>query len=79
MKQLLKIKGPDGRWQTVASYEIGQYGPRVGINREALRAALDGEGWANFSIFESDGERQPQRQEPPRKVNPLDDESEVPF
>lgn len=86
MKQLLKHKSPEGKWITIASYEMGQYGPRVGINRPALRALLEGDGWANLSVFADDrpkqaGEQaQPEPQKyPARTSEPPVFDSEIPF
>jgi hypothetical protein len=66
MKKLLKHKGPDGKWQTVASYEIGQYGPRIGIKKDVARQLLEGDGWLNLSVFD----------DTPREERPA---KEVPF
>lgn len=77
MKQLLKHKGPDGKWVTVASYEVGQYGPRVGIRKEVARELLQGVGWLNLSVFdhqEDRGQARPAAQPP---GPPLDDA--IPF
>jgi hypothetical protein len=54
MKKLLKHKGEDGKWVTIGSYEIGQYGPRVGMNLPVLIALLKSgkDGWVNLSVFE---------------------------
>lgn len=77
-KKLLKVKGPDGKWQTVASYEIGQYGPRVGINKPAARALLEGEGWVNCSVFTDDREK-PAKQESRPSAPSHDFSDEIPF
>ncbi|MCE9567642.1 MAG: hypothetical protein K8U57_37045 [Planctomycetes bacterium] len=75
-KQLLKYKGPDGKWQTVASHEIGQYGPRIGVNAPVLRRLLESDGWINFSVFQDDRQERasPATKPAVQHSDPLDDE-----
>jgi hypothetical protein len=81
MKKLLKIKGQDGKWQTVASLEEGMYGPRVGVNMAAVRALLatGKDGWENFSVFDErpKDERQQAPSAPRQRDESLDDS--IPF
>lgn len=80
-KKLLKIKGPDGKWLTLASYEEGMYGPRVGIHAPTLRKVLEAEGWVNFSVYDDDREKPAPKAEPAAKTwrTPDDDPDLVPF
>lgn len=55
----------DGKWQTVVTKEINQFGnPRISINKPAFRAALEGDGWLNLSIFEDEAKESPKGSAP---------------
>lgn len=63
----------DGKWVTVASVKLNQWGNyNVGINKAAMREALKGDDWLNLSVFDQEDERKPQAVE-------TDEDSSIPF
>lgn len=70
----------DGKWRTVGTVKQNQYGNMaLGLMKKPeVRAALEGDGWANFSLFEDDGSRHSAKPESKPDVDLVDDD-EVPF
>ena len=67
----------DGKWNTVGTVKENKWGNMtLGLMKKPeVLAALQGDGWANFSLFEDDGAR---REKPAEAVaSRVDDE--IPF
>ena len=66
----------NGKWHTVGSVKKNKYGNMsLGLMKKPeVQEALKGDGWANFALFEDDGERKPKQQAPDKE-----EDSTIPF
>jgi len=74
-KVSLKI---NGKWQTVGTVKENKFGNMsLGMMKKPeVLEHLQGDGWANFALFEDDGERKPKAES---EAKPIDDNSTIPF
>lgn len=71
----------NGKWMTVGSVKKNKWGNlSLGLMKKSeVRAALDGDGWANFALFEDKGKDAPKEQEKPGDDAPDLDGDSIPF